>query len=80
MSRSSQTALMTVTFDPTADLAPLTTTPKQLVDDVELYLRRVQSGALTVTVSELIDEGHAWQNGTLVASFTFGPLGGESLG
>lgn len=76
MSRSSQTALVTVTFDPITPIAPLTTTSKRLADDVELYLQRVRLGDLTVSVAEHADEGQVRLAGQLVTTFSFAPLGG----
>lgn len=70
--------LVTVTFDPSCGLEPLTTQEKAVADDVERYLQRTLAGPLTVAVEDDQPCGRVLRGEQLVAAFTVTPLGGAA--
>lgn len=76
MSTSSQTPVV-VTFDG-VDLAPLTTRPETLTEDVERYLQRVAPGDLRADVNTSLGLGCARTADRTVATFSITALGGAA--
>ncbi|GGM05805.1 hypothetical protein GCM10010099_22480 [Streptomyces cinereus] len=74
MSSSSQNPVL-VTFDG-IDLAPLTTQPETLVEDVERYLQRIAPGELRASVNTSLGLGHVRAADRTVANFSIAALGG----
>jgi hypothetical protein len=72
--QSSQTPVL-VTFTD-VDLAPLTTRPDTLAEDVERYLQRVAPGDLRANVNEFLGLGFVRNAGQTVANFSIATLGG----
>jgi hypothetical protein len=71
---SSQTPIL-VTFSG-VDLAPLTTRPETLAEDVERYLQRVAPGDLRASVDEFLGLGYVRKADQTVAEFRIATLGG----
>jgi hypothetical protein len=76
MSTSSQTPVL-VTFSG-VDLAPLTTRPATLAEDVERYLQRVAPGDLQASVDEFLGLGYVRNADQTVAKFRIATLGGAA--
>ncbi len=74
MSSSSQNPVL-VTFDG-IDLAPLTTRPETLAEDVERYLQRVAPGHLRASVNTFLGLGCVRTAERTVANFSIAALGG----
>lgn len=70
--------LVTVSFDVSCGLEPLTTRATALADDVPRYLRRTFTGPLTVAVEDDQPCGRVLAGEQLVATFTLAPLGGAA--
>jgi hypothetical protein len=71
---SSSQILILVTFSD-VDLAPLTTQPETLTEDVERYLQRVTPGELQASVNAPLGRGFVRDGSRMVATFSVAPLG-----
>ncbi|MFE0104537.1 hypothetical protein [Streptomyces sp. NPDC059009] len=69
--------VVTVTFDYSVALPPMTCRAGTAVHEVERYLQRVMPGRLVVSLDDETARGTVRQDGGLVASFEVLPLGGE---
>jgi hypothetical protein len=78
MSQVSQTPFVTVMFDPSIKIRPLTVPEKSMADDIERYLQRVVPGSLAVSLNEHLGLGFVRQSRRTVATFSFAPFGGAS--
>ncbi|WP_217235399.1 hypothetical protein [Streptomyces sp. AC555_RSS877] len=76
MSSSSQIPVV-VTFSG-VDLAPLTTRPETLAEDVERYLQRVAPGELRASVNPSLGIGCVRTDDRTVANFRVAILGGAA--
>ncbi|MYR83844.1 hypothetical protein GTY41_02500 [Streptomyces sp. SID685] len=72
--------IVIVAFPEALKLDPLTTRRATLATDVELYLRRREAAAVTVTVETNGRTGAVHSRGRLITTFSVRPLGAAVQG